>query len=165
MVDNNQKFPQIQMGKSNILKMKNNIALILIAILYFTVNRLHAQELEQPEAYDSIYTYSNLPTDEQRLAWNDMSDEWLHNYFCDCLKQNNIKMSCAHCASIYLTVDFKIDSNGKVTNHRIVKENKCGKSFNEKLRQCFLDFFLHTEFPASLRNIVFEINIGNGLKC
>lgn len=145
--------------------MKKNIALILIAFLGFTFNSLHAQESGQPQTNDSIYTYSGLPTDEQRLAWNDMSDEWLHTYFYDCLKQNNIKLSCAHCSKVFLTVDFKIDSNGKVSDHRIVKENKCGKPFTEKLRQCFLDFFLHAEFPVSLRNIVFEINIGNGLKC
>lgn len=143
----------------------NKIIVFIIIFILVTIKTSNSQESEQPKVNDSITTYTDLPTDEQRLAWNHMSDEWLKTSFYDCLKQNNIKMSCAHCAKVYMTVDFKIDSSGKVSEYNVIKENKCGELFTEKLTHCFLEFFLNAEFPKGLRNMVFEINIGNGLKC
>lgn len=74
-------------------------------------------------------------------------------------------MSCAYCSSIYLTIDFKIDSAGKVLEYRVVKENRCGNDFTGSLKMCFLTYFLAVQFPEGMRNIVFEITIGNELKC
>ncbi|HNW69453.1 MAG TPA: hypothetical protein PKI01_03555 [Bacteroidales bacterium] len=145
--------------------MKKAIVLILISFLALAFNKLNAQDTEQTIPKDSIFTYNDLPTDEARLAWNDMHDEWRQNNFHDCLDKAKLKMSCAHCSSIYLTVDFKIDSAGKVLEYRIVKENMCGNDFTESLKKCFLEYFLTIPFPESLRNMVFEITIGNGLKC
>jgi len=145
--------------------MKKIIALFLICFLALTINKLNAQGTGQTIPKDSIYTYNDLPTDDARLAWNKMHDDWRRNNFYNCLEKENLKMSCAHCSSIYLTVDFKIDSTGKVIEYRVVKENMCGTNFSESLKKCFLEYFLATQFSEGLRNMVFEITIGNGLKC
>jgi hypothetical protein len=145
--------------------MKKIATLLFISFLAFSFNRLNAQNTDQFIPKDSIITYTDLPTDEARLAWNNMHDNWRRNDFYDCLEKEKIKMSCAHCSSIYLTVDFKIDSAGKVLEYRVVKENMCGSDFTETLKKCILEYFLATQFPEGLRNMVFEITIGNGLKC
>ncbi|HOY30978.1 MAG TPA: hypothetical protein PKW80_03775 [Bacteroidales bacterium] len=145
--------------------MKKITTLIFVILLSHTGNRLNAQEDEQYQKKDSIITYSELSTDEARQAWNDMTDQWLSCCFYDCLKQSNIKLSCARCSKVLLTVDLQIDSSGLISQYRIIRENRCGSPFTEKLRQCFLEFFINAIFPENLRHIVFEINIGNGLKC
>jgi len=145
--------------------MKKAIVLFLIIFPALAFSRLNAQDIEQVKSKDSIYTYNNLPSDEARHAWNDMHDEWRRNNFQDCLDKEKLKLSCAHCSSIYLTVDFNIDSAGKVLEYRVVKENMCGNDFTESLKACFLTYFLAVQFPEGLRNMVFEITIGNGLKC
>ncbi len=124
-----------------------------------------AQEANLPQLTDSIITYNELPTDGQRQAWNKMHDDWLKNYFSSCMVHNKVKLSCAHCSKVYLTVDFKIDSSGKVNNHRIVKDIMCGRPFTVQLKTCFLEFFLNAVFPEGLRNMILEVTLGNGLKC
>lgn len=145
--------------------MKKTIVLFFIIFSALAFNRLNAQDIEQTIPKDSIFTYNDLPSDEARMAWNNMHDEWRRNNFQDCLDKEKLKMSCAHCSSIYLTVDFNIDSAGKVLDYRIVKGTMCGKDFTERLKKCFLEYFLEATFPEGLRNMVFEITIGNGLKC
>jgi len=145
--------------------MKKIIALFFISFLALTFNRLNAQNIEQIIPKDTIISYNDLPTDEARLAWNNMHDDWRRNDFYDCLEKEKLKMSCAHCSNIYLAVDFKIDSAGKVLEYRVVKETMCGSDFTESLKKCFLEYFLTTQFPEELRNMVFEITFGNGLKC
>jgi len=139
--------------------------IFVLVILLSNFKPLKAQEPVAPIPNDSITTYTDLPTLELRLAWNKIDDDWRLHYFHDCLAKDKLKMSCAHCASIYLTVDFKIDSVGKVIEYKVVKENMCGSDFTESLKKCFLEYFLTIEFPEGFRNMVFEINIGNGLKC
>lgn len=145
--------------------MKKIITLFFICFLFISFNKLSAQNIEPTIQKDSIIIYNDLPSDEARHAWNDMHDEWRRNNFQDCLDKEKLKLSCAHCSSIYLTVDFKIDSTGKVREYRVVKENRCGNDFTESLKTCFLTYFLAVQFPEALRNMVFEITIGNGLKC
>ncbi|HNZ43021.1 MAG TPA: hypothetical protein PLI16_02315 [Bacteroidales bacterium] len=137
--------------------------IVFIAAILSTIN-LPAQE-DTYHKNDSIINYQNLDSDEARQAWAAMHETWLTCCFYDCLKQNNIALSCARCEKVMLTVDFKIDSNGRATEYRIIKENRCGKPFSEKLKQCFLEYFLEATFDETLRNIVLEISIGNGLKC
>ncbi len=138
--------------------------LVFIAVILSGI-ALPAQEQDTNHKIDSIISYQNLDSDEARMVWINMHKAWLDCCFYNCLKENNITLSCARCEKAVLTVDFKIDSHGKVAEYRIIKENCCGKLFSEKLKQCFLEYFLEATFGQPLRNMVLEIPIGNGLKC
>ncbi|HOV11487.1 MAG TPA: hypothetical protein PLL90_06970, partial [Bacteroidales bacterium] len=85
---------------------------IIIMVAVFSVNILPAQVLDKNHNNDSIISYQNLASDEARQAWFAMNDAWLTCCFYKCLKQHNIKMNCAQCEKVFLTVVLKIDSNG-----------------------------------------------------
>lgn len=145
--------------------MKIKTAFLFLVLLCFVCINIFAQEFGTPKSNPSVVTYTDLPTLEQRLAWNKIHDEWLQNDFHVCLKENNLILSCATCSAIFLTVDFSIDSSGVVTGYQVVREKMCGSVFTESLKNCFLEYFLNVKFPEGLRNMIFEITIGNGLKC
>lgn len=97
--------------------------------------------------------------------WNTFDTIWTNNMFPSCLMENNLKLSCADCERISITVQMKIDSTGKLISYKKIKENMCGKNFTALLEKCFLDFFFFLEFPADFRSKTIEVRLGNGLKC
>jgi hypothetical protein len=103
--------------------------------------------------------------DDQWNEWNNLDTTWTKNIMPVCLFENDIKLNCAKCESVYLKIQMEIDSTGKMVKYTKIKGNMCGNDFTQKLEKCFLDFFMFLEFPKELRNIILEVNIGNGLKC
>lgn len=107
-------------------------------------------------------------SDMNNLMWKEwytLDSTWTKNMFPSCLLENDLKLSCAECESISMTVQMKIDSTGKLISYKKVKENMCGNTFTQLMEKCFLDFFFFLEFPADFRNKTIEVRIGNGLKC
>jgi hypothetical protein len=102
---------------------------------------------------------------EQWQAWDSISNYWLKNEYPLCLKKNKLKLSCGHCESVYLLVNFYIDKEGKLSKYEIIKDKACGSNATIKLKNCFLSYFLNIIFPPPLRNINIQAHIGNGLKC
>lgn len=96
--------------------------LVFIAVILSGI-ALSAQEQDTNHKNDSIISYQNLDSDEAQMVWINMHKAWLDCCFYNCLKENNITLSCARCEKAVLTVDFKIDSHGKVAEYRIIKEN------------------------------------------
>jgi len=124
---------------------------------------LNAQKTDSLKP-DSVIKTSDLKY-EQWKAWDSISDYWLKNEFPQCLKKNNLKLSCSGCESIYLVVNFYIDNDGKLSSYEIVKDKACGKAATHSLKKCFLLYFNNLVFPPLLRNIYLQVYLGNGLKC
>jgi hypothetical protein len=113
---------------------------------------------------DSVIKESDM-TGNMWKEWYALDSLWTKNMFPACLTESHIKLSCADCESISMTVRMKIDSTGKLVSYNKIKENMCGNTFTSLLEKCFLDFFFFIEFPADFRNKTIEVRIGNGLKC
>ena len=114
---------------------------------------------------DTIVLRESDLKNEQMIAWYTLDTIWTKNIMPVCFFENNIKLNCANCGSIYLKMQLKIDTSGKLVSYTKIKENMCGNAFTEKLEKCFLDFFNFLIFPEELRGIILEVNIGRGLKC
>lgn len=102
---------------------------------------------------------------KQWIAWYTIDSIWIHHIFPACLNENHVKLNCASCESVYILAQIKIDSAGKLVSYKNIKNNMCGKDISKNMEKCFFDFFYFIEFPAELRNMILEVNIGNGLKC
>jgi hypothetical protein len=102
---------------------------------------------------------------KQFKAWNRFDTTWTKHILPGCLLENSLKLSCAHCSSVYLDVRLKIDSTGKLVSHEKVGGDMCGNDISDKVVKCFLDFFYFLEFPPELRNIILEVRLGSSLKC
>jgi len=113
---------------------------------------------------DSIIKENNLKG-KQWDAWYTLDSTWTHHIFPGCLNENHLKLSCADCSKIYLTVQLSIDSTGKLVSHKKISSIMCGDGMSIKMEKCLLDFFYFIEFPSTLRNIILEVKVGNGLKC
>jgi hypothetical protein len=97
--------------------------------------------------------------------WYTLDSIWTKNMFPSCLVETHIKLSCADCEKVMMTVQLKIDSAGKLVTYKKIKENMCGNEFSQLMEKCFFDFFFFLEFPADFRNKTIEVKMGNGLKC
>ena len=137
--------------------------LIIIICLIQLSNVSHCQNDNSLPA-DTIIKTQDL-NNEQWQIWDSISNYWLKNEFQNCLKMNNLKLSCGYCASVYLTVNLFIDNEGELSNYEIVKERVCGSKASTKLKNCFMQYFETIVFPAPLRNINIQVQLGNGLKC
>jgi hypothetical protein len=113
---------------------------------------------------DSIIKENNL-SGKQWKAWYTLDSTWTHHIFPACLNENHVKLSCANCESVYLTVQLNIDSTGKLTTYNRISGKMCGNDLSKNIEKCMLDFFYFIEFPIELRNIILEVKLGNGLKC
>jgi len=137
--------------------MKIKTLIILSALIVFTKNMVSQVDTS------SIWTYQF-----EGRAWSDWDSIyriWMKNVYYPCLKENNLKMSCKNCAYIYIDALLEIDSSGKLINIQIIKENICSKISNQKLRNCFFNFFYEMVFPESLRSKKIKSKLGTGLKC
>lgn len=113
---------------------------------------------------DSIIKENDLDG-KQRKAWYALDSTWTHHIFPACLNENHVKLSCASCESVFLSVQLKIDSTGKLVSYKRIAGKMCGNELSKNMEKCMLDFFYFIEFPAELRNIILEVKLGNGLKC
>jgi len=113
---------------------------------------------------DSVLKTTDLKG-TQWEEWNMLDTTWIKHMFPSCLLENHLELNCRKCVTAYITVQMKIDSKGKLVSHKLIESNICGKDASEKLINCFLDFFYFIEFPNELRNIIFEVKLGNSLKC
>ncbi len=140
--------------------------LILLFMLSFSfcINNSSFAQVNDTIPADTIIKTFDL-NDEQWHVWDSIYEYWLKNEFPRCLKMNKLKLSCPHCESIYLTVNFYIDSKGKLSKYKIVKENVCWSKATTSLKNGMLKYFKSLEFPPPLRNINIQAIIGNGLKC
>lgn len=132
-----------------------------IAIFFFFLSQAFAQAGSDSA---KIITDIGLKGDAYTF-WHTNYDQWRTSNFYDCLKQAGVKMSCAHCTSVYLNVDLVIDEKGKVTSYKKIKSVMCGSEMKSSMEKCFINYFLKLDFPAEFHGKTFRIQIGNGLKC
>jgi hypothetical protein len=128
--------------------------LFLAAVHFHSV----AQEISRP-------VWSHELEGEAWNNWDSINNHWIRNVYFPCLKANNLKMSCANCVYIYIDAEFTIDSCGKLTDIKIIKENICSRKANDKLRNCFFNYFREMTFPPALRHKRIISKFGTGLKC
>lgn len=113
---------------------------------------------------DSVISELNMSA-KMWKEWHTLDSSWTKNMFHACLAESGLKLNCAECEKIFMTVQMKIDSGGKLISYKKIKENMCGKNFTPQLEKCFFDFFFFIEFPADFRNTTIEVRLGDGLKC
>jgi len=142
----------------------NKLHLLIITICFIQLSNISFCQNDNPLPTDTIIKTHDL-NNEQWQIWDSISDYWLKNEFQNCLKKNKLKLSCGYCASVYLTVNLFIDNEGKLSKYEIVKERVCGANASTQLKKCFFEYFETIVFPAPLRNINIQVQIGNGLKC
>ncbi len=133
---------------------------LIIPVFIVLVQILNGQTKDK----DTVFQFYDLNKTAYK-SWNNIDSVWHYNSFRKCLSENNLKLSCAKCESIYLDVIFTIDSTGKLIDYRIVNEKLCGGRFTPELKICFLEFFLDFNFPEELRRLKFQVKLGTGLKC
>jgi hypothetical protein len=109
--------------------------------------------------------WSHQLEDNAWQKWDSINTHWMNNVYYSCLKANKLKMSCASCVYIYIDAEFTVDSAGKLTNIKIIKENICSRRATEKLINCFFDYFRNLTFPQPLRQKRIISKFGTGLKC
>jgi hypothetical protein len=102
---------------------------------------------------------------EMFSKWMKIKDDWRLNWFQSCLAKNKKRLTCDGCESIYITVNMKIDANGKLLSYTKIKSYMCGEDITPKLEKCFMDYFFNFTFPEEFRNCTFEVQLGEGLKC
>lgn len=115
-------------------------------------------------AIDSIPFIYELGSKEFQ-CWDSIYSIWQKEDFFKCIRQFNLKMSCASCTSIYFDAVIGIDSVGKIKELNIYKRKICGKEKHEGLEKCIFDYFLQIQYPPILYNQRFRAKFGNGLKC
>jgi hypothetical protein len=101
-------------------------------------------------------------------AWqlmNGIRSQWMKNEYRPLLRKYGLRMRCSSCEYVYLDVQLTIDGEGKVTGHKVVHENRCGKPFTDAMRKDFLRSYLALTFPPELRKLVIETRLGTGLTC
>jgi hypothetical protein len=97
--------------------------------------------------------------------WKSIKDDWMKNHYGACLEKFKLKMSCAQCANIHVDAELRIDAQGRLESHKILKSNICSESISPDLEKAFLDYFRELRFPISLRSLILEARLGTGLKC
>ena len=131
---------------------------LIIIVLVACIHHLHAQK-------DSAVIWSYELEGQAWRDWDSINSVWMKTVYFPCLKENNLKMSCANCVYIYIDAIFTIDSYGKLTDIQIVKEKICTGKASEKLKNCFFSFYKKMIFPESLRHRKVKSKFGTGLSC
>jgi hypothetical protein len=103
--------------------------------------------------------------DGARPLMRQIHDDWMKKDYPALLRKHRLRMSCASCESIFLDVQLTIDGDGRVAEARVVKENRCGRAFSERMRRDFLRPLREIVFPEPLRGRVIETRLGTGLTC
>lgn len=71
------------------------------------------------------------------------------------LKENNLKMNCSSCVSVYMNAVITIDSLGKLKHYQVIKSKKCKETFSKKLEELFMQWLFLFKFPIELYNSKF----------
>ena len=104
-------------------------------------------------------------TDDQRKAWSAIKNQWFRTEYSEILKRFNLRMNCADCEYVYITVRLHVDESGRVVNCEIINEHICRGGATEKLKEAFLKYFKDIVLPENLRNMIIETMLGTGLSC
>jgi len=118
-------------------------------------------------ANDSTGLFSRISMEDDGVwtEWHNIDSAWMHNGYRAILAKAKLKMDCAHCESIRMDADFVVDSSGKLIRSVMLENYKCGKSFDKKLEDAFMDYFYKITFPAIFRKHVITVRLGTALKC
>jgi hypothetical protein len=136
--------------------MKSSYLLLTLILASFVIKAQIVQD-SIPKHYEL-----NRP---QYNAWNYIYQEWMTKEYGKILMENNLKMNCSSCLSVYMNVIIRIDSLGKLKEYKVITAKKCGTTFTKKLEESFMQWFLIFKFPLELYNNKFEVKLGTGLKC
>jgi hypothetical protein len=114
------------------------------------------------QQHDTLDLYS-LPQ-EIRFQVNDSSQKWEQNCFTPFLKRNRIKLSCAHCNSVFVEAVFRLQEGGH-SHFVITRQKKCGQSFSKTQLKEIEKMLLNLQLPESVRGKLIRLRFGNSLKC
>jgi len=121
--------------------------------------------ISQGYSQDTLrYVDYKLPP-EQFSMWDSIQENWFKETYWNCLKAHKLKMTCAGCHSIFARVQFYINSEGKISQYKVIQSRSCGGEMSKELLDCFLKPYLEIIFPAELRNMEIETRLGTGLSC
>ncbi|MFH0895167.1 MAG: hypothetical protein V2A54_12095 [Bacteroidota bacterium] len=136
------------------------LLLFLLATALLPDVKLHAQNSEKDSVIND-YMMGGLAEKQ----WDSIKENWRMNVFPKVCKENNLKFSCGHCASIYLRAIIEINSFGMMTRFHLVYQNVCGSDATPKFKMAVMLYFMRIAYPPSLFNTKFQAQFGNGLKC
>lgn len=97
--------------------------------------------------------------------WDYLDSVWMADVYWNTLKKHKIKMDCGHCTRVFMRIDMKIDSSGKLEQYRVDESFICDEKMQSTLENDFMEFFKNLIFPTELRNRVIRAQLGTGLKC
>jgi len=137
--------------------------LFILFLLFVSIVGYSQEQTVQAPA-DSVVKTWDLEHDAWK-AWNKIDSVWMDSIYWTTLKKHKIKMSCAHCERVMLSVDMRIDSSGHMAEYRVEKSYLCGSEFSNQLEKDFMLYFEALIFPQPLRNRVIRALLGTGLKC
>ncbi|MFN8254905.1 MAG: hypothetical protein U0W24_04400 [Bacteroidales bacterium] len=138
------------------MKNLNLFAIIFLFILFSEISKAQT---------DTNYIWTYELNNAAFHSWDSINNIWMKEVYFPCLKENKLKMSCAHCSGIFIDAGFEIDDNGKLIHIQIFREKVCVGSANQKLKDCFLNYFRQMVFPEPLRNHKIKVKLGTSLKC
>jgi hypothetical protein len=149
------------------LIMKNTpFKFILFLFCFLSVHLiLSGQNTSKNEKKPDSVTFDYLLKKPGLEEWNKAVDSWKSKDMFACYEKSGIKIECSGCTNATMTVDFYIGKSGKIEKYNVIKENFCGDKSNEKLKQCFIKYFLTVVFTESLRNKTIRATLGRSLKC
>jgi hypothetical protein len=129
-----------------------------ISLLSFAQTKL---ELIPKDSVLQIWNHES----EVYHAWNSLDSTWMARDYWAILKINKLKMTCDGCEHILMHADLNVDANGRLVEYRVVRSDMCGPEFSSQLASAFMEYFFSITFPSALRNRVFRVILGTGLKC
>jgi hypothetical protein len=103
--------------------------------------------------------------DKQYSAWKRVFNNWMVGDYEAIEVENKIKLNCKTCESFYMDVIIKINASGKLEHYKVVGGKKCTISITKQLELRIMRNFFKFEFPPELRNQIFQVRLGNVLKC
>ena len=161
-------LPSVYNDKKSVVKM--NLKLFFFCLIfagyYSFGNAQVISEIPDTTAKLSIVIPKTYElTSDQWNAWQKIEQEWMKKEYSKILKENQLKMNCNGCESVYMDAVFSIDSTGKLKYYKLINSKKCADTFSKGLEIRFTKWFFHLLFPPELYNLNFEVRLGTGLKC
>lgn len=126
-------------------------------ILFFTA--LPGFAFAQNDTIEA-YLLDKEPKEQVKTA----AENWERTYFDPFLKKNKIRLSCAHCTSVFFEAVFKIQDEGHA-HYTITRTKKCGTDFTHKQLKEIEKMLIQLSLPGSLKGKLIRIRFGNALKC
>jgi hypothetical protein len=132
------------------------------AAILFLTTALFGAETEIPETpYESDYAKGQ----PDRQLWRDVKDSFLRHRFSTILKKNNLALSCARCASVFMDVSFAVNEQGGAEIRGIDRKKACAGEFPKNMETAFLKFLRDYPYPKLLHGTRVRLRLGNSLKC